>query len=119
MDYVGVLALDSGFEWSDRVILDLHFDACSFQRDKSPGRWRSDPMGVTGPGGSLAYTAPDGADVVGLMSEVVAWLSDGDLDAHVVVRAAMAHLHTVSVHRFSDGNGRSATSAGWPLPTRP
>jgi len=28
------------------------------------------------------------------------------LDAHVVVRAAMAHLHVVSVHPFADGNGR-------------
>jgi Fic family protein len=40
------------------------------------------------------------------MGEVVNWLEAGDLDAHVVVRAAMAHLHVVSVHPFSDGNGR-------------
>jgi Fic family protein len=40
------------------------------------------------------------------MAEVVAWLEAGDLDSHVVVRAAMAHLHTVSVHPFRDGNGR-------------
>lgn len=32
----------------------------------------------------------------------------GDLDAHVAVRAAMAHLHVVSVHPFRDGNGRIA-----------
>jgi Fic family protein len=40
------------------------------------------------------------------MREVVAWLQRGDLGAHVVVRAAMAHLHVVSVHPFRDGNGR-------------
>jgi len=40
------------------------------------------------------------------MAEVVSWLDQGDLDAHVVVRAAMAHLHVVSVHPFRDGNGR-------------
>src|SRR2546428_3570187 len=40
------------------------------------------------------------------MAEVVDWLGNGDLDADVVVRAAMAHLHTVSVHPFRDGNGR-------------
>ena len=40
------------------------------------------------------------------MGEVVDWLENGDLDAHVVVRAAMAHLHVVSVHPFRDGNGR-------------
>ena len=40
------------------------------------------------------------------MDEVVDWLEHGDLSAHVVVRAAMAHLHVVSVHPFRDGNGR-------------
>jgi Fic family protein len=40
------------------------------------------------------------------MGEVVSWLGAGDLDAHLVVRAAMAHLHVVSVHPFRDGNGR-------------
>lgn len=37
MDHVGVMARDPGFHWSDRVILDLHFDACFFQRDTSRG----------------------------------------------------------------------------------
>jgi len=40
------------------------------------------------------------------MRELVAWLAHGDQNAHVVVRAAMAHLHTVSIHPFRDGNGR-------------
>ena len=36
MDHVGVMAIDPSFVWLDRVILDLHFDACFFQKDKSP-----------------------------------------------------------------------------------
>ena len=40
------------------------------------------------------------------MDEVIEWLASGDLEADVVVRAAMAHLHVVSVHPFRDGNGR-------------
>lgn len=40
------------------------------------------------------------------MGETVAWLQNGDLDAHVVVRAAMAQLHVVSIRPFPDGNGR-------------
>lgn len=106
MDHVGVMADDPTFEWSDRVILDLHFDACLFQRDKGPGRWRETPIFVTAPEGGVAYQAPDAERVVPLMSEVVGWLREGDLEAHVVVRAAMAHLHTVTVHPFRDGNGR-------------
>jgi Fic family protein len=106
MDHVGVMAEDPVFEWSNRVILDLHFDACLFQRDKNPGRWRETPIVVAATEGGMAYEAPDGDQVVPLMDEVVAWLREGDRDAHVVVRAAMAHLHTVSVHPFRDGNGR-------------
>ena len=106
MDHVGVMALDPTFRWLDRVILDLHFDACSFQRAEQPGRWRSGAVGVTGSDGRLVYKAPDAAEVPGLMAEVIEWLDKGDPDTHVVIRAAMAHLHVVSVHPFHDGNGR-------------
>lgn len=106
MDHVGTLAIDPSFRWLDRVLLDLHFDACYFQRDKDPGLWRTGPIAVTAPDGSLDYRGPDGEDVVGLMDEVVNWLAAGDLNADPFVRAAMAHLHVVSVHPFRDGNGR-------------
>lgn len=107
MDHVGTLAVDPHFDWSHRVVLDLHFDACSFQRDKSPGLYRTDPISVTSSNdGPPAYVGPDGDHVKPLMDEVVDWLQNGDLDQHVVVRAAMAHLHVVSVHPFRDGNGR-------------
>jgi Fic family protein len=108
MDHVGTMAVDPGFRWLDRLILDLHFEACYFQRDKDPGLWRSDPIGVTGADGSLEYRGPDAQDVVGLMDEVVDWLANGDLEADVFVRAAMAHLNVISVHPFRDGNGRIA-----------
>jgi Fic family protein len=106
MDRVGAMADDPGFRWIDRVILDLHFDVCQFQRDKRPGRWRTGPIGVTGGNGRLVYRGPEGDRVPELMGEVADWLQDGDLDAHVAVRAAMAHLHVVRVHPFADGNGR-------------
>src|SRR5712691_3029302 len=106
MDHVGVMAGDPGFHWFDRVVLDLHFDACSFQRDRNPGRWRTGPIGVTGADGRVTYQAPDAEQVPSLMTEVVDRLERGDLDAHVVVKAAMAHLHMISVHPFRDGNGR-------------
>lgn len=106
IEHVGVMAGDPSFRWYDRVILDLHFDACHFQQDKSPGRWRTGPIGVTGGDGRILYQAPDAEQVPALMTEVVDWLEYGDVNAHVVVRAAMAHLHLVSVHPFRDGNGR-------------
>jgi Fic family protein len=107
MEHVGVMAVDPGFRWCERVILDLHFDACGFQRDQTPGLWRDGPIGVTAPDGEgLAYVGPDAEQIPELMAEAVDWLEHGELDAHVVVRAAMAHLHVISVHPFRDGNGR-------------
>jgi Fic family protein len=96
MDHVAVMSSDPAFGWLDRVILDLHFEACYFQPRESPGLWRAGPIGITGSDGGIPA----------LMAETVAWLQEGDLDAHVVVRAAMAHLHVVSIHPFRDGNGR-------------
>jgi Fic family protein len=107
MDHVGLMAIDPNFRWVERVILDLHFDACYFQRDKLPGLWRTGPVYVTSPsGGPPAYEGPAAEGVPRLMTETVDWLQNGDLDTHVVVRAAMAHLNVVSVRPFRDGNGR-------------
>jgi Fic family protein len=106
MDHVGTMALDPGFRWLDRVILDLHFDACYFQREKDPGLWRAGPIGVTGPDGALEYRGPDAEKVPALMTEVVKWLQRGEPGTDEVVRAAMAHLNVISVHPFRDGNGR-------------
>lgn len=106
MDHVGVLARDPGFDWQDRVILDLHWDACSFQRAYDPGLWRQGPVGIADDRGRIVYQAPSAEQVPGLMLDVAEWLHSGDRDTHVAIRAAMAHLHVVSVHPFRDGNGR-------------
>ena len=106
MQHVAVLSDDPSFRWSDRLLLDLHFEACASEPAGSPGRWRTGPVLVTAPGGGVAYRAPEAAEVPALVDELVAWLSLGDLDAPAVVRAAMAHLHLVSIHPFRDGNGR-------------
>jgi Fic family protein len=107
MDHVGVMAADGGFEWVDRVVLDLHFDASYFQKDKEPGLYRKSGIEVTSPeGGAPAFVGPPAEEVRPLMGEVMQWLRTGDRDAHLVVRAAMVHLHVVSVHPFRDGNGR-------------
>ena len=93
--------------WADRVVLDLHFDACYFQKDKEPGQYRRRGIEVTSlHGGPPAYIGPPAERVPPLMREIVDWLDHGDPDAHLIVRAAMAHLHVVSVHPFRDGNGR-------------
>ena len=107
MNHVGVMATDPGFEWVDRVILDLHFDACYFQTDKDPGQYRKKGIEVTSDGGGPpAYVGPPADELRPLTGEVIHWLDGPAGTAHVIVRAAMAHLHVVSVHPFRDGNGR-------------
>jgi Fic family protein len=106
MQHVAVLADDPSFGWCDRLLLDLHFEACASEPEGRPGLLRTGPVLVTGPGGGIAYRAPDADRVPNLMTTLVEWLSTGDLEAPVVVRAAMAHLHLVSIHPFRDGNGR-------------
>lgn len=106
MQHVVILADDPAFVWNERLLLDLHFEACSGEPEGLPGRWRAGPVVVTAPGGGVAYRAPDAGRVPELMRELVTWLSSGDVDAPVVVRAAMAHLQLVSIHPFRDGNGR-------------
>ena len=106
MQHVAVLADDPSFGWCDRLLLDLHFEACAAEPKGQPGLLRTGPVLVTAPGGGVAYRAPEAALVPRLLTELVAWLSSGDLETHVVVRAAMAHLHLVSIHPFRDGNGR-------------
>jgi Fic family protein len=109
MDHVGVMSKDPTFRWVERVMLDLHFDACYFQKDKDPGRYRRSGIEVSAlRGGPPAYIGPPSEEVPTLMGEIVGWLDHGDIEAHVVVRAAMAHLHLVCVHPFRDGNGRIA-----------
>lgn len=105
MEHVSVLAMDPWFEWSERIILDLHFDACGFQNDRHPGLVRTGPISVTSPTGGIAYTAPEASELRQLMKEFAMSLV-GDLSGSVAVAAAMAHLNLVSIHPFEDGNGR-------------
>jgi Fic family protein len=75
------------------------------------GQWRGGPVYVTDARDPsiAAYTAPDAEDVPGLMAELVDWLNADD-GVHPLVRAAMAHLHLVSIHPWADGNGRMSRS---------
>lgn len=78
---------------------------------KPAGQWRRGPVYVTDARDPsiAAYTAPDPAEVPGLMAELVDWLNDPD-GTHPLVSAAMAHLHLVSIHPWADGNGRMSRS---------
>ena len=78
---------------------------------KPAGQWRRGPVYVTDADDPsvAAYTAPEPEAVPGLIAELVDWLNAED-DTHPLIRAAMAHLHLVSIHPWADGNGRMSRS---------
>lgn len=108
MDHVVALADDPLFKWNHRVIADLHFDLAWPEPNARPGRLRTKGIGITAADGALAYTAPGPDEARALTAELVTWLRKPDPAVPVMVRAAMAHLHLVSIHPFVDGNGRAS-----------
>lgn len=78
---------------------------------KPAGQWRRGPVYVTDARDPsiAAYTAPDAEHIPALMAELIDWLNADD-GTHLLVRAAMAHLHLVSIHPWADGNGRMSRS---------
>ncbi len=73
------------------------------------GEWRQGDMQVvSGQYGKekVHYEAPASKDVPQMMSELLQWINNADTDP--VLKAAIAHLWFVSIHPFSDGNGRLA-----------
>ncbi|WLW52590.1 Fic family protein [Streptomyces sp. YU58] len=79
---------------------------------KLAGQFRGHGVWINEPGDpqEAAYVAPDADLLPGLMDELVDWLNDETPGAHVLVRAAMAHLNLVNIHPWSDGNGRMSRS---------
>jgi fido (protein-threonine AMPylation protein) len=95
------------FAHSETMLSALHFMMTRFWKDKSPGRYRQKGIVVTGTDPlAPAYVGPGADEVSGLMRELIEWLNVGDLDTHLLVRAAMAHLNLVAIHPWRDGNGR-------------
>ncbi|XVU28182.1 Fic family protein [Actinoplanes sp. CA-054009] len=110
MSYLQSLRDVADFEYSKGLLNALHW-MLQGHRAKPAGRWRPGPVYVIDSGERRApvYTAPAAADVPELMAELVDWLNADD-GTHPLVRAAMAHLHLVSIHPWADGNGRMSRS---------
>jgi len=113
MTYIQTLHDVPDFAYSKGLLNALHWMLQGHRHDhhKPAGQWRKGPVYVTDARDpSIAvYTAPDAAGVPPLMTELMDWLSAPD-GTHALVRAAMAHLHLVSIHPWADGNGRMSRS---------
>jgi Fic family protein len=114
MTYLQTLHDAVDFSFSKGLLNALHWMLQGHRHTaaKPVGQWRRGPVYVTDPRDPTiaAYTGPDADDVPGLMTELVDWLNHGEESTHPLVKAAMAHLHLVSIHPWCDGNGRMSRS---------
>ncbi|MET8138155.1 Fic family protein [Streptomyces sp. NPDC005251] len=113
MTYIQTLHDVEDFTYSKALLNGLHWMLQGHRHSprRPAGQWRRGPVYVTDARDPsiAAYTAPDPTLVPDLMQELVDWLNSDDA-SHPLVRAAMAHLHLVSIHPWADGNGRLSRS---------
>lgn len=113
MTYLQSLHDAEDFSFSKGLLNALHWMLQGHRHAprRPAGQWRRGPAYVTDARDPsvAAYTAPDAEAVPALMAELVDWLNTDD-GSRPLVRAAMAHLHLVSIHPWVDGNGRMSRS---------
>jgi len=56
----------------------------------------------------LRFKAPPAPHVKKLIEDLLLWLKRSRKEVHPIIRAAVLHLEFVSIHPFTDGNGRVA-----------
>ncbi len=88
-------------------VLGLHKAVMSGLAETSKiGAFRPGPIYITNQA-QVIYVGPDSNKVKGLVEELLSWLTASQ-DIHPVIRAGLLHYQFVTIHPFSDGNGRSA-----------
>lgn len=84
------------------------------------GRYKAVPNRVADPSGHTLYSPPPPKQAGPLTRELLDWLNSSAAGGlHPIVVAAIAHHRLVSIHPFTDGNGRlSRALETWILYTR-
>lgn len=105
MTYVLQIAADEHVAVDRGLLKSLHFMMLKHDLGANPGRWRPGAIYVRNVGtGAIVYEGPESDRVPDLIDQMLNQLSVEE--SPVLVKAAMAHLNLVSIHPFSDGNGR-------------
>ncbi len=84
------------------------------------GRYKTRPNRIIDHKGRTIYTPPGPEKARPLTQELLAWIDGPEAEElHPVIVNGVAHHQLVSIHPFSDGNGRIARALGvWLLYTR-
>lgn len=103
LDYVKTLVGKKRQDITEQDILDIHKLILSKIEASSAGRYRTQHARLT----ETDVILPNPVKVPELMEEFMRWLV-GDNPDHIVKIGADTHYKLVSIHPFSDGNGRTS-----------
>lgn len=104
LELIKTLANKKGRCITEKNLLQLHHIILSKIDDQNAGRYRRVPVRIAG----STVVLPNPMKVPDLMSEYFFWLRKSHPNIHPATMAADAHLKLVSIHPFTDGNGRTA-----------
>lgn len=103
LDYVKTLVSKKRQDLTENDILEIHRLILSKIEADNAGRYRTQHARLT----QSDVVLPNPVKIPELMQEFITWLIGDNFD-HIVKIAADAHYKLVSIHPFSDGNGRTA-----------
>jgi Fic family protein len=103
LDFVRSIVADKDIGISTKTILDIHSMILRGTDDDNAGRLRTVPVRISG----SAVVMPNPAKVPSLMDDFEIWLTNTH-EMHPVLFAGEAHYRLVTIHPFTDGNGRTA-----------
>ena len=103
LDFVHSLVSKAPSEITAKDVLSIHEMILKGIDDDSAGFYRSVPVRISG----SAVIMPNPRKVPDLMDAFQDWLT-APHDLHPVAFAAEAHYRLVTIHPFTDGNGRTA-----------
>ena len=107
LDLANAAALRPDFEWSQELFRRLNATILAGLPDDERGEYRTGPVRVW-----RHLRAARRDPIARPERELVEWLRADDLRQHTVVRAGLTHLNVVSIHPWTNGNGRTARVAG-------
>jgi len=104
LDFVKSSVGKSSDQLTEHDILDIHGLILRGIDDVNAGRYRSVPVRIAG----SIVVLPNPMKVAQLMEALVAHIRQQATTVHPVELATLAHYELVTIHPFSDGNGRTA-----------
>jgi Fic family protein len=106
---------------TEKSLLHLHYLITKNLLPKnSAGHFKLRPNRVVDSKGRTVYSPPPPEKAPLLTRELLAWINTAEAQKlHPIITSAIAHYQLVSIHPFTDGNGRISRALGiWLLYTR-